>query len=117
MTDCLVRILQRCPFWLLLFYAIPGCRAQRPDMAGEAARLTGLDNAIVFRSSAEPLAAPVIVGGLPPSQAVGLACAHDPRIQSSLAKVRVAEAEANQARLLPNPILGIDIRFPAPNST
>ena len=37
--------------------------------------------------------------------------ARDPRIQAALAHVRVAEADANQARLLPNPILTIDIRY------
>jgi len=41
-----------------------------------------------------------------------LALAHDPRLQADLARVRAAVAESNQARLLPNPILNIDLRFP-----
>src|SRR6185312_12595969 len=81
-----------------------GCHAQRPDVASEVARLTGLENAIVFRDTAEPIDKPSFASGaLTPGQAVRLAVLHDPRIQASLARVRVAEADANQARLLPNP--------------
>jgi outer membrane protein TolC len=40
-----------------------------------------------------------------------MALGRDPRIQAALARVRVAEADAHQARLLPNPILAIDIRY------
>ena len=36
----------------------------------------------------------------------------DPDIQSALARVRSAEAEADQARLLPNPIVSVISRFP-----
>jgi cobalt-zinc-cadmium efflux system outer membrane protein len=46
-----------------------------------------------------------------------MALSYDPRVQSALAKVRVAEAEANQARLLPNPILGLDLRFALSSGT
>jgi outer membrane protein TolC len=118
MTDLLLRIIKQRIGWLLLLCALAGCHAQRPDISAATARLTGLDNAIVFRSFAEPLVAQPATGTLTPEQAVRLALLHDPRVQSAMAKVRVAEAEANQPRLLPNPILGIDIRFPAaPNAS
>ncbi|QOV89769.1 TolC family protein [Humisphaera borealis] len=35
----------------------------------------------------------------------------DPKLQQSLARVRIAEAEALQARLLPNPVLTVVVRF------
>ena len=53
---------------------------------------------------------------LTPQQAIRLVLSRDPRIQMALAKVRMAEADANQARLLPNPILTIDIRYPLTDS-
>jgi outer membrane protein TolC len=101
--------------WLLLT-GLCACQAQRPDVARDAERLTELEDAVVFREF------PDDAGGAPSSadsqieltlpKAVRLALMHDPRIQMALAKVRIAEADANQARLLPNPILNIDIRFP-----
>lgn len=92
---------------------LAGCAAERPDVAGQAARLTGVNDAIAFRTEAEPMDWPPLPNGpLSREQAVRLALTHDPRIQSSLAKVRAAEADANQARLLPNPILTLDVRHP-----
>jgi outer membrane protein TolC len=91
-----------------------GCQPViRPDVPADAARLTGVDNAIVFREDPGPLDLPGPADPtLTPEQAVRLALAHDPRVQASLARVRVAEADAQQARLLPNPILSIDLRYP-----
>ncbi len=91
---------------------LAGCHAQSPDIPGDAARLTGVDHAIVFHESAEPIDLNGELRQLTPAGAVRLALEHDPRIQSSIAKVRAAEADANQARLLPNPILGVDVRMP-----
>lgn len=99
--------------WVVLPLLLAGCAAERPDVPGQAARLTGIENAITFRTEAEPMDWPPLPAGpLTREQVVRLALTHDPRIQSSLAKVRVAEADANQARLLPNPILTIDARWP-----
>jgi len=79
----------------------------------DAARLTGINNAIVFREGPLPLDLPAPADTtLTPEQAIRLALAYDPRVQASLARVRVAEADAHQARLLPNPILTIDLRYP-----
>lgn len=45
-------------------------------------------------------------------QCVRLTLEHDPRIQSALARLRQAEADARQTRLLPNPVIGVSLRFP-----
>jgi outer membrane protein, heavy metal efflux system len=97
--------------WVLCVL-LAGCHAQRPDVPGEAARLTGVEHAIVFHEQAEPVDLRGEIGQLTPARAVRLALEHDPRIQSAIAKVRAAEADANQARLLPNPIFGVDVRMP-----
>src|SRR5205807_2325681 len=85
-------------------------RAPRADVSGDVARLTGVSNAITFRSTAPESGPPVGDAVLTPETAVRMALAFDPRVQSALAKVRMAEAQAHQARLLPNPIIGIDVR-------
>lgn len=46
------------------------------------------------------------------SDAVRQAVTTDPGVQASLARVRIALAEAKQTRLLPNPILNLALRFP-----
>ncbi len=93
--------------------SIAGCHATRPDVQADAARATGIDRAIVFREQGEPVDNPPLDSEtLTLTQATRLALEHDARIQSAIAKVRMAEADANQARLLPNPVLGIDVRYP-----
>jgi outer membrane protein TolC len=102
---------------LLICYTLVGCTAKMPDVPGAGSRLTGIQNAIVFHDSPESMdATSEPTDSLTPQQAVRLALLRDPRIQSALAKVRIAEADANQARLLPNPILTIDIRYPLTDS-
>ncbi len=98
---------------LAMLGLLVGCHARRPDVPADAARLTGIDHAITFRQDAEAFVpAPSGDESLTIEQAIRLALTNDSRIQASLARVRLAEAEANQVRLLPNPILTIDIRFP-----
>ena len=98
---------------LLALGLLAGCHAHRPDVPADAAKLIGMDHAIAYRQDADALqAAPADGESLNIEHAIRLALANDPRIQASLWRVRVAEAEANQVRLLPNPILTIDIRFP-----
>jgi outer membrane protein, heavy metal efflux system len=88
-----------------------------PDVPSAAARLTGINNAIVFHESPDSMDATAgPTDSLSPQQAIRLALSRDPRIQLALAKVRIAEADANQARLLPNPILTIDLRYPLTDS-
>ena len=100
-------------FCVLFIASLAGCHATRPDVPQDAAKLIGIDNAITFRSDTEPnLPPPSGDQVLTIEQAIRLTLANDPRIQASLAKVRIAEADANQVRLLPNPILTLDLRFP-----
>ena len=95
----------------VLPWALIACQTDSPDVAADAVRLTGLQNAIVFRDTAEPLdVVPLADSMLTEAQAVRLALLHDPRLQASVAQVRVAQADAQQAQLLPNPILSISLR-------
>jgi outer membrane protein TolC len=92
---------------------LAGCQIHRPPVEADAARLTGIAGAIVFHTADAPPPAPLPPGApLTLDQALRMCLLHDPRIQSALAKVRIAEADAGQARLLPNPILSVDFRFP-----
>ncbi len=96
-----------------------GCVAEpRIDVAGDIARVSGVDDAVVVRVHAQedqaPTTGPAILSR---GEALRLALHHDPRIQGAIAKVRLAQAEAQQTRLLPNPILNIDVRFPEGGGT
>jgi outer membrane protein TolC len=95
----------------LLTATLAACQAPAPDIARDAATLTGLENAITFRQYPDDHA-PVPSDTLSLADAVRHALANDPRLQIALAKIRTAHADAAQARLLPNPILNIDLRFP-----
>jgi cobalt-zinc-cadmium efflux system outer membrane protein len=98
---------------VVAFATLGGCATPRPDVAGDAARLSGVENAIVFREEPVPFDGPPPEDrSLTPARAVRMALGRDPRVQAALARVRVAEADAHQARLLPNPILTIDLRYP-----
>ncbi len=46
-----------------------------------------------------------------------MALATDLRIQSALARLRAARADSDQARLLPNPVLSVAVRFPEGGGT
>jgi outer membrane protein TolC len=103
---------------------LAGCQeAPRPDIEAGASRLTGIDNAIVFHDSdASPIASVTSVPSpsatparLAVARTVRLALENDPRIAIALDHVRAAEADAREARLLPNPILNVDFRFPEGN--
>lgn len=74
---------------------------------------TGLSAAIEFRTDGAPLDEPdAPAGTLPLSEAVRRSVTTDPGLQAALARVRIALAEAGQARLLPNPVLSLAFRFP-----
>jgi outer membrane protein TolC len=81
-------------------------------VAGAAAGAVGLDGAIIVESRGAPVDLPGDApAGLTLEQVIRAALANDPRIQMALAKVRIAQAEAHQARLLPNPIFTVEVRF------
>ena len=93
---------------------VGGC-AVRPSGAELNAALVsaGVDEAIVFSVHGGPVDVaddPSSVLTLP--DAVRRTLRTDPDVQAALARVRAAEAEADQERLLPNPIVSIVSRFP-----
>jgi cobalt-zinc-cadmium efflux system outer membrane protein len=97
---------------VLALWILPaGCAVQHPRVEQEIGTVTGIGEAIVFRHEPDEVNPPGEPGEMSLEEAVRRALMHDPRIQAALARVRVAEAEARQARLLPNPILNIDLRF------
>lgn len=92
-----------------------GCAGRRPDPAAERSIADALGSGapIEFRTEGGPLDEP----DAPPerlslSEAVRRSVATDPGLQAALARVRVAMADADQARLLPNPILSLVLKFP-----
>ncbi|MBI4566898.1 MAG: TolC family protein [Planctomycetes bacterium] len=92
----------------ILLILIGGCAAPRPDPQAEAAatRSLGLEHALAFRWEGGPLDEPEAGGEtLTLGDAVRRAATSDPEMQAALARVRIAMADADQARLLPNPVL------------
>lgn len=90
-----------------------GCTAppQHAEVAARMSRMGGTD--VQFRVDGEP----IDVAGESPDElsmadAIRLAFEHDPQLQASLARVRAAAAQAQQARLLPNPLLSVVFRWP-----
>lgn len=107
--------------WLIAaLCALGGCQSEprAPQTEEDAARAAGLEHAIVFTTEggavdvADSGVAGVNTTTLTLADAVRRALTHSPEIQSSLARVRIAQAEAKQARLLPNPIVSVIVRFP-----
>lgn len=92
-----------------------GC-AGKPDWPNPqrmAADATGVSGAMELRMEGEPDdVEPPIEGRLTMAAAIERSLKHDPGVQIALAKVRVALAEAEQSRLLPNPVLSVVLRWP-----
>lgn len=106
-----------CFVWVapLIGLAVAGCASTFPtvDVAGRASLATGTSDAITFQIRGEPLdATEPSESLLSIPDAIRRTLAHDPRIQAALARVRRAQAEAKQTRLLPNPVLSVVLRFP-----
>ena len=98
----------------LVLIQFAGCAANRPDPAAEAAASTalGLGQAIEFRTDGGPIDEAAEAGDtLPLGDAVRRAATTDPGLQAALARVRIAMADADQARLLPNPVLNFVLRW------
>ncbi len=87
---------------------INGCAPTRPDPGAELAigGAIGARSAIVFRTVGAPIDEPApSPDHLSEAEAVERAVMTDPGLQAALARVRIAMADADQARLWPNPIL------------
>lgn len=99
----------------LLPLALGGCVSalKAPDTETRVAAATGLDNAIVFTTEAGSLDVDRSSDAmLTLAEAVRRTLRTSPAIQAALIRVRVAQAEARQARLLPNPVLSVSLRWP-----
>lgn len=104
---------------VILTALLAGCAANRPDPRAEltVAEAVGLSDALIFRTEGGPLDEPAEGGGegagdsLTLADAVRRAVTTDPGLQASLARVRIAMADADQARLLPNPVLNFVLRW------
>lgn len=87
--------------------------AHRPQTELAIAAAVGFDQAVELRvesplSESEGAAS----GRLPLEEALRRALGGDPGLQAALARVELALAEADQARLLANPLLTLVVRFP-----
>lgn len=98
--------------------ALSGCvsTSLQPIQTTElaASRASGVENAVVFRTDAGEINNADVAGStLTLSDAVRLALQRDSRIQAALSRVRMAEADSEQSRLLPNPVIDVALRFPS----
>jgi outer membrane protein TolC len=105
----------------LLVVVSKGCQVSGPprlDLEGQTAAVAGEPGVRVIEHAPEGVDASLERGGdgnlLTLSSAIRHAVEHDPRLQAALARVRSAQADAEQARLLPNPVLSVGIRFRHP---
>jgi outer membrane protein TolC len=92
-----------------------GCATSAPqaDVGSRIARATGSSTAIVFQTKGEELnATETSIPTLTLAEAVRRTLLHDPETQAAIARVRSAQADAKQNRLLPNPVLNVALRFP-----
>lgn len=99
---------------LLALIQLTGCAANRLDPEAETAASTaiGLGQAVEFRTAGGPLDEASKSGDvLTLGDAVRRAATTDPGLQAALARVRIAMADADQARLLPNPVLNFVLRW------
>lgn len=102
---------------LVASFALGACQAPpRSEIAPESAieRVAQLPTPLEFRvvgPEGGPLDEPDAADeGLSIRRAVERAVTSDPGLQAALARVRIALAQADQARLLPNPILSVVFR-------
>lgn len=99
----------------LSWVAITGCAAPPVDPRVEAAigDAVGLEvEALVFRNEGGPDDEPTRASDrLTAADALRAAVTTSPVLQAALARVRIAMADADQARLLSNPVLSLVLRF------
>jgi cobalt-zinc-cadmium efflux system outer membrane protein len=99
----------------LISFGLVGCSAPpRVSAERDITLAAGLREPIVFRSVGAPSDEPSHSSAvaLTLSEAVGRALRSSPDVQAALARVEAAYADARQARLLPNPILSVVLRWP-----
>lgn len=96
-----------------LSVVLVGCAAPRPDPSPGrmAASAIGLAEPIRFHTEGAPTDEPGPTDVLTMADAVRLAATTDPDLQAALARVSIAMADADQARLLPNPVIDFILRW------
>jgi cobalt-zinc-cadmium efflux system outer membrane protein len=97
--------------------ALAGCQAPAPrvDLPDQIARQTQIAAPITWLSDGQPLDVAETAADastLSLLRATQLAVTNSPQLQSALWKVRQAQADDDQQRLWPNPILAMVMRFP-----
>lgn len=97
----------------LILISLTGCQSTRPDPAAEDAvtQAVALGEPLTFRVEGGPLDEPAAGEALSFLDATRRAVLTDPGLQGALARVRMAMADADQARLLPNPVLSFILRW------
>jgi cobalt-zinc-cadmium efflux system outer membrane protein len=104
---------------MALLCALTGCGASHPsaDVADRIAAGTGIAGVRLERSGAPTDVREPDPETLSLADAVELSVRRSPAIQAALADLAAAWAESRQARLLPNPVLSIALRFPESGGT
>lgn len=101
--------------FLCTMLAATGCamQAQWPEPERQAQLATNLQNAIELRIAPGPthITESIADNHLTLTQAVNEAMHNSPSIQMALWRVRAAQAQTHQARLLPNPVLSVMVRW------
>jgi outer membrane protein TolC len=100
---------------VLLLATLQGCQSRPPDVAAGQAIGASLDvpDVIALRIEGGPIDELAgATAALTLAEAMRCAVTTDASIQSALARVRIALADADQARLLPNPVLNLALRWP-----
>jgi cobalt-zinc-cadmium efflux system outer membrane protein len=94
-------------------FLLAACQTNGPDPAVESAiaEAAALGEPVTFLVEGGPLDEPPAEGALTFSDATRRAVTTDPGLQSALARVRIAMADAHQSRLLPNPVLNFVLRW------
>jgi len=97
----------------LALLPLTACQTTRPDPAAESAitRAVGLGEPVTFLVEGGPIDEPAAGDTLAFADATRRAVMTDPGLQSALARVRIAMADADQSRLLPNPVLNFVLRW------
>jgi cobalt-zinc-cadmium efflux system outer membrane protein len=93
---------------------VGGCVSSVPNLQPErmVTDAASLDSAIALRDGREPLdVADPLPTLLTRAAAAELAVRNSPAVQAALADVRASLADAEQARLLSNPVLDLNVRF------
>lgn len=84
-----------------------------PDPEKMIGERGGVTEAIRFTLEGGPVdTTPTLADQLTAADAVRLALAHHPEVHAAIARVHAAKAQAQRARLLPNPVLSVVMRFP-----